>query len=141
MFGLLIIWNSPAAYVVGVAGVGFSLYAMAYAEETFLRRKFGAQYVAYCARVNRFVPDLRGLRSTMARFHFDWRRVVRKEYGTTFTWTTTAIVLVVLEHVIWDGGAGMRRTAVPGAVVWLCLAALWGVARWMKKSGRLNSPS
>ena len=139
LLGLLIIWNSPAAYLLGVSAVGLSLYAMASAEERFLHRKFGARYVAYCRRVNRFVPDLRGLRGTVARFQFDWRRVIRKEYGTTFSWTTTVVVLVVLERTTWDSRADLRSAAALGAVAWLCLAALWGTARWMKKSGRLSA--
>src|SRR5262245_1685501 len=49
--GLLIVWNSVPAYVVGLVVVGGSLYAMAYAEEAFLSRRFGAQYDAYCRRV------------------------------------------------------------------------------------------
>src|SRR5215468_7507223 len=134
LLGLMLIWNSPWAYVFGVGGVGLSLFAMASAEETFLRGKFGAEYDAYCARVNRFVPDLRGLRQTMAGFQFDWKRVVRKEYGTTFSWTTTAAVLIVLEHVIWDGVSGARATIIRVGMAWLCVAALWGFARWMKKN-------
>ncbi len=138
--GLMLIWNSPWAYILGVGGVGFSLFSMAYAEEAFLRRKFGAEYDAYCARVNRFVPDLRGIGQTIARFEFDWKRVVRKDYGTTFTWTTTALLLIVLQHVIWEGVSGALAVAVPAAAVWLCLAVLWSVVRRMKKSKRLVSP-
>lgn len=137
--GLMLIWNAPAAYVIGLGGVGLSLFAMATAEEDFLARKFGADYVAYCQRVNRFVPRLQGLRETLSRFHFDWKRVVRKEYGTTFSWTTTALVLIVLEHVEWEGLGEARATIVAAAVAWLILAVLWGTARWMKKTKRLMS--
>jgi protein-S-isoprenylcysteine O-methyltransferase Ste14 len=140
LLGLMMIWNSPGAYVIGMGGVGLSLFAMASAEEAFLRRKFGAAYEAYCARVNRFVPNFRGLRQTLADFHFDWKRVLRKEYGTTFSWTTTAVVLIILEHLEWDRWADARGVVIRAALAWLCLAALWGVARWMKKTRRLVSP-
>ncbi|MGH7789361.1 MAG: methyltransferase family protein [Candidatus Binatia bacterium] len=138
--GLMLIWNSPAAYVVVVGLVALSLWAMASAEEAFLARKFGAEYTAYCARVNRFVPDLRGLRATIAGFRFDWKRVVRKEYGTTFTWTTTAVVLIVTAHLIWEPAAEAAATVATMALAWLCLAARGGTARGMKKSRRLVSP-
>lgn len=138
--GLLIIWNSPWAYVIAGGSVALSLFSMAYAEETFLLGKFGPEYAAYCQRVNRFVPDLRGLRQTLARFDFDWKRVLRKDYGTALSWTTTALLLMVLEHVWWDGAAGARAIAVPAGLAWLCVVAFWAVARWMKKSGRLISP-
>ena len=114
------IWNAPAAYLFGLGGVGLSLYAMARAEEDFLQRKFGADYVAYCQRVNRFLPRLRGLRQTIARFDFDWKRVVRKEYGPTFSCGTIAIVLIVMEHVEWKGsGAQARRSRQGRSAGWL----------------------
>jgi protein-S-isoprenylcysteine O-methyltransferase Ste14 len=138
--GLMMIWNAPAGYLFGLGGVGVSLYAMARAEEDFLQRKFGADYVAYCQRVNRFLPRLRGLGATIARFDFDWKRVVRKEYGTTFSCGTIAIVLIVMEHVEWEGVRAAGATITTAAIVWLCLAGLWGVARWAKKSRRLKSP-
>ena len=140
LLGLMMIWNSPGAYVIGMGAVGLSLFAMASAEEAFLRRKFGAAYEAYCARVNRFVPNFRGLRQTLAGFQFGWKRVVRKEYGTTFSWTTTAVVLIIAEHVEWNGVAGARNVAIGAGIAWLGLAALWGFARWMKKTRRLVSP-
>jgi hypothetical protein len=88
--------------------------------------------------VPRFIPRLRGLRATLSRFSFDWKRVVRKEYGTTFSWTTTALALLALERVHWDGS----RSATLGvlAAMWLILALLWMTARWLKRTRRLLSP-
>lgn len=139
LVGLMMIWNSPLGYVVA-ATLATGLFCMARAEEVFLRRKFGAAFDDYCARVPRFIPNLRGLRQTLAGFSFDWKRVVRKEYGTTFSWTTTAVLLLMLERITWDGVAGAAPALGRLAVVWLLLAACWGTARWMKKSKRLVSP-
>lgn len=138
--GLMIIWSSPWALVIGVGLVGLTLFAMASAEEAFLARKFGADYVAYCRRVNRFVPNLHGLWRTIRGFDFDWKRVIRKDYGTTFTWMSTALVLIALKHAILDTPSQALGTATAAAVAWVCVAALWGMARWMKKSRRLVSP-
>jgi protein-S-isoprenylcysteine O-methyltransferase Ste14 len=139
LVGLMMIWNSPWGYLLA-ATLATGLFCMARAEEVFLRRKFGAAFDDYCARVPRFVPNLRGIRQTLAGFSFDWKRVVRKEYGTTFSWTTTAVLLLMLERVTWDGLSGAAPALARLAGVWLLLAALWGTARWMKKTRRLVSP-
>src|SRR5215217_118072 len=42
----------------------FIYQAIVLAEENFLRGKFGAQFDAYCSRVNRWVPNLKGISKT-----------------------------------------------------------------------------
>jgi protein-S-isoprenylcysteine O-methyltransferase Ste14 len=113
---------------------------MAYAEETFLRGKFGREYDTYSASVPRFVPRLRGLGATASRFAFDWKRVVRKEYGTTFSWTTAALGFLALERVHWDGVHAATPALGVLAAVWLVIALLWFTARRLKQSRRLVSP-
>jgi len=139
LIGLMMIWNSPFGYTV-TALLGFGLFSMAYAEETFLRARFGLEYEAYSARVPRFVPRLRGLRDTLSRFTFDWKRVVRKEYGTTFSWTTAALALLALERVRWDGPREATSALCVLGATWLIIALLWMTARRLKQSRRLVSP-
>ena len=136
--GLMMIWNSPWGYLVA-ALLAIGLFCMARAEEVFLRRKFGPAFDDYCARVPRFIPNLRGLGATLAKFSFDWKRVLRKEYGTTFSWTTTAVILSIVERLRWDGAAAASPAIGRLLVLWLLLAAAWGTARWMKKTRRLVS--
>jgi phospholipid methyltransferase len=137
--GLLIMWNSPWAYLVVLTILAVSLGSIVRAEEQFLQGRFGAEYAAYCARVPRFVPNFRGFRETLAQFDFDWRRLVRKEYGTTFAWITVALGVFVMEKASWRGfAAAMPRAEVAGAL-WLLTAALWATARWLKKSHRIDS--
>jgi protein-S-isoprenylcysteine O-methyltransferase Ste14 len=139
LVGLMMIWNSPLGYAVA-ALLGFGLFSMACAEETFLRAKFGREYDAYAARVPRFIPRLRGLRETLSRFSFDWKRVVRKEYGTTFSWITTAVALLALERIRWDGLVGATAALRLLAPTWLGVALLWVTARRLKQTRRLVSP-
>lgn len=138
--GLSMIWNAPALYLAVCCLAGVSLFSMVLAEEDFLRRKFGSEFDAYCARVNRFVPRLTGLRATLAGFQFDWKRVVRKEYGTTFTWVSMAIVLFGLERLVWFGPHQAAPVFLRGFLVWLGVFVIYLFTRWMKKSHRLESP-
>jgi hypothetical protein len=118
--------------------VALSLLAMAIAEEMFLQRS-SAPTMRPIARACRFVPRLRGLRRRSTT-SLRWKRVLRKEYGTTFSWMTTALGLVVLEHLEWQGAFAAASTVRAAALAWLVVAALWGSARWMKKTRRLVSP-
>ena len=106
-------------------------------EEEFLKGKFGSEYEDYCRRVNRFLPRLHGLRATLAGLHFDWRRVVRKEYGTTFAWISVALLLIGWEQLHWYGSAAYG-TVRWLAVAWLVVVSLYSVARWLKKTRRLH---
>ena len=69
---------------------------------------------------------------------FDWPRVVRKEYGSTFAWITAVIALLVWERVAVEGEASVRPDLGTYGIAWLAAFALWGVARFLKKTKRLG---
>jgi protein-S-isoprenylcysteine O-methyltransferase Ste14 len=138
--GLSLICNATLGYVVVLPIVAFVLLAIVTAEERYLERRFGADYTAYCRRVNRFIPRLGGLRATTSGMQFDWKRVLRKEYGATFAWLSTAFGLMMWERwsrLGWAGAAPQLRV-----LLWAYLAVpiAYAVVRWLKKSGRLSSP-
>jgi protein-S-isoprenylcysteine O-methyltransferase Ste14 len=138
--GLLLIWNSPWAYLIILPSFGVALRSIVRAEEEFLSGRFGAEYTEYCARVPRFVPRFRGFRQTLGQFDFDWRRVIRSEYGTTFGLLSMILALFVLEKIHWHGlEAALVRVRV-AAALWLLSAGLWASARWAKKAGWMKSP-
>lgn len=140
LLGLALIYNAPLVYLVGLPACVGGLWAIVRSEEEFLRGKFGAEYDDYCRTVNRFLPDIRGLRQTLSGMHFDWRRVLRKEYGTTFAWISTAIVFMGFERVSWHGLAQSTPALRTLGSVWLALGVCYLAVRWLKKSGRLASP-
>ena len=138
--GLSLIYNSPWVYLVVLPAVAFSLLAIVTAEERYLGRRFGAAYADYCRTVNRFVPGLRGLRTTLRGMHFDWRRVLRKEYGTTFAWVSAAFFLLAWQQIVrlgWSAGQPALRWLL---CLYVPVPLAYGYVRWLKKSGRLQSP-
>jgi protein-S-isoprenylcysteine O-methyltransferase Ste14 len=137
--GLMMIWNAPGAYAL-LAVAGLALFSMSRAEDLFLSRKFGAAFDEYAARVPRFLPNLHGLGATLARFTFDWKRVIRKEYGTTFAFASCVVALMALQWIEWEGRAGLTHALTVLLPVWLVIVAAWATARWMKKTRRLASP-
>lgn len=138
--GLMVIYNSFWAYVIVLPLFLFSVLSIIKAEETFLRGRFGEEYDAYCVRVNRFFPDLHGLRETLNGMTFDWRRVMRKEYGTTFAWLTGAFLFLIWERWWRIGDAESSEQIRTLFCAYLPIVAAWGGVRFLKKTGRLRSP-
>jgi protein-S-isoprenylcysteine O-methyltransferase Ste14 len=136
--GLALIYNSPLLYLVGLPLCIVALLSIVRAEEDFLRARFGTEYEAYCRNVNRFLPDIRGLGATLSRMRFDWRRVLRKEYGTTFAWVSAALVFIAVEQITWHGVTASHAALLSMGGGWLAVALCYAAVRWLKKSGRLN---
>ena len=136
LFGLLVVWNSVAGYLIGIPFFGLGYIAIVAAEEAFLRKKFGPQYDAYRARVPRWGIRLSGLRQSMEGMTFNWSRVVVKEYGSAAYWIAGVCVLMILDSLPWSAHRTLHVALVAtiGVVV-----VLWGTARWLKKSRRLKA--
>jgi protein-S-isoprenylcysteine O-methyltransferase Ste14 len=134
--GLAIVHGGWAMYLVGMPFMVLAYMAVVRAEEEHLRSRFGDAYVRYCARVPRWIPSLAGLRTTLRGARMDWRRVVRKEYGTPFAWMSGMLVLLCIEHPTADPISAPELQVVVTA--WIVLALLYCVARWMKLTGRLG---
>jgi protein-S-isoprenylcysteine O-methyltransferase Ste14 len=133
--GIAIMVNAQILYWVGIPLVLFAYAAIIAAEENYLRGKFGPDYNDYCRRVNRLWPNLRGFSTSIQDMEFSWRRVIVKEYNTTFAWVTVAILLKmwVLSTVVADATA-----ASVASYAWLLLpmAVLYAVTRRYKKASR-----
>lgn len=133
--GLLIVHNNPAVYVLGGLFFGFAYVSIVASEEAFLRAKFGAEYEAYCARVNRWLPDFRRLGAAREGMAFNWRRPLLKDYGSAVGWLAAMIVLLARERALWADGAAW---AAPYLAALLALVAAAALVRWLKKSKRLT---
>lgn len=136
--GLLLVWNSPVAYALGVPFFAVGYVAIVAAEEAFLRGKFGAQYDAYCATVPRWGLRLRGLRASVADMTFNWSRVLVKEYGSAAYWMAGICLLQLADSLAYQPWRArpVYHAALAAAVP--VVAVLWGIARWLKKSRRVT---
>lgn len=138
--GLMLIFNAPLMYAVGVPFFLFAYFSIVAAEENFLRGKFGEAYEHYCAQVPRFLLSLKGITKTFSNMKYNLKRVVRKDYGSIYASTLGAILIM-----IWERRTHLEvadtRGQVQGLVALLIAASLgYIVARVLKKTGRLNSP-
>jgi len=134
ILGLALASNSWVFALVGVPLALAMHRAIVAAEEHFLRGRFGAEFDAYCARVSRWVPMLKGLRATIAGMQFDRRRVLVKEYAKPFDWLS-AIALIALVNLWRAGELGGREwlIALMLAVIGIRFA-FWVAARRIANS-------
>lgn len=135
--GLFLVLNSTLGYLVGVPFFFIAYLSLTVAEEEFLRKQFGAEYEEYFRSVNRYFPSPRGLGVTMRSMSFNWKRLIRKEYGSTFIWITAAMALMVWEVAARHGWASVGPRARILAPMWAVVIAGYALARYLKKSGRL----
>ena len=138
--GLFLVLNSRLGYAVGVPFFYLAYLSITLAEEDYLHREFGDRYDAYRRSVNRFVPSLHGLGATMRSMSFDWGRLVRKEYGSTFIWITTVLGLLLWEGAARHGWSAVGHRAWVLGSTWIVALAGYLLARYLKKTGRLSAP-
>lgn len=137
--GLFIIFNSPAVYLIGIPFVLLVYASIVAAEEEYLRRKFGSEYADYCRQVNRWLPEFRGLRRTMQGMTFSWRRVVLREYGSTYAWVSGVLVLLAYQSLAHSTYQREQTRLTALASMWIAATILWAVVRYLKLSDRLRA--
>jgi protein-S-isoprenylcysteine O-methyltransferase Ste14 len=135
LVGLAAIFDSRWMAFAALPAALLALASIVAAEERVLAQTFGERYRQYRARVPRFVPRRR-VQGRSSR-PTDWRRALRKEYGTMFAATSTALALLAAKNLARFGSFGHRRGPVLLGT-WLVLAGTWAALRHMKRTGRLN---
>jgi protein-S-isoprenylcysteine O-methyltransferase Ste14 len=133
--GVGILSNSVIYLVLLIPLFLLIYHAIVLAEEHFLSAKFGKSFEAYCKRVNRWVPDLRGLSATFRSMEFKWKRWILKEYNTQYVWLSGIVLILLLKYPqLTDYNASLRNrlllTLIP------LLLALYLLVRYLKKSGK-----
>jgi|SRR6185436_4091001 protein-S-isoprenylcysteine O-methyltransferase Ste14 len=130
--------NSRLFLAVALPFFVFAYWAIIAAEENWLRNKFGQEFDAYCARVNRLLPRLSGFRETLKGMHFNWRRLITAEYGSAYLWMA-AIPLVTLKNAWMNDRYYSDKGVTVAAWSLLAVATLaYLLARLLKKSGALR---
>lgn len=135
---LLLMLDNVAAFFVGAAVVVATYVAIVAAEERYLRAQFGADYDAYCRRVNRWVPVLNGLRATLRDSRFNWQRVLLKEFSSFYGWVSAAFAIEFASS--WLAGDLGEMDVVLYAAVFVVATLCFLAIRVAKAAGRLRLP-
>jgi protein-S-isoprenylcysteine O-methyltransferase Ste14 len=137
--GLGVASNSLVFMVIFLPVFLFFYQAIVMAEENFLANKFGEQYAEYCRKVNRWIPALQGIGKTVRSMTFKWRRVVIREYNSTYIWMS-GVVLIIMKHFYFNDDRFDFTANLPLlAGILVALLCLYLFARYLKKSKVLVS--
>jgi protein-S-isoprenylcysteine O-methyltransferase Ste14 len=137
VLGYLALAGNPYGLLAGAAFFTFAYAAIIAAEEGYLLGRFGEEYRAYCARVPRLLPRLRGLRATLRPLAFDWKKVAAKEYGTLYLTLMLSLAIVSYRSLrsdgLWAHLPALLAVAAAGTVAYVA-------ARVLKKRGAWRRP-
>jgi len=135
--GLGVVADSTVFYFIGIPFFVLSYMAIIKAEESYLSGKFGEEYREYCGRVNSLIPDLSGIRTTLESMTFNWRRLLVKEYGTTYAWITVMILLIVKNQYVHYGHEVSRPVLWIASSSFIAVTIFYALVRYLKKTERL----
>lgn len=138
--GLGLIYGSPWVYFFVIPFFAFVYLSIITTEEIYLRSRFEKAYEDYAKRVNRFWPNFRGIRESLKHFQYDWKRAIRKDYGTFFA-TLFGVIAIPLWKLYYLYGFSEKKNTIlilvmlipPGFCLYLLI-------RFLKLTGRLSSP-
>lgn len=138
--GLVMIHGSPWAYFAAIPFISFTYLSIVVTEENYLRGHFAAEYEAYCRRVNRFIPNFGGLKKSLNQFRYDWRKALRKDYGTFFGALVGCYATSLWKRYYFYGFPQPKSEVLIQVLVFVLILVCYGAVRYLKKSGRLRSP-
>jgi protein-S-isoprenylcysteine O-methyltransferase Ste14 len=139
LVGLGIASNSLLFMAVFTPLFLFFWQAIVLAEENYLRDKFGEQYNDYCKRVNRWLINPNGLGATLGSMEFKWKRVIIREYNSTYIWMTGAVLIVMKHFYFHDDRFDFKKNLPTFISILILLLLLYLFARYLKKSRKLVS--
>jgi protein-S-isoprenylcysteine O-methyltransferase Ste14 len=136
-FGLLVFYGSAAALIIGGIFYLYLYLSITLAEEQFLHGKFGVAYEDYMREVPRYLINFAGMGKTLEGMKYDWRRLIRKEYGTTFSCVATLLGLLAWKSYLTLGRLNARLDRDLAIIAGFAFLG-WATARIMKKRGLLG---
>lgn len=137
--GMGMMYGSMWIYALVIPFFAFVYLSIVVTEEDYLKKRFGQGFEAYCKKVNRFIPNFSGFGKTLSEFSYDWKKAIRKDYGTFFG-------VLIGCYIIWlrkmQYSYGVTFTGNKTFLLLLPLvivALLYSWVRVLKKRGSLRS--
>jgi len=139
--GVGIVYGSPWVYFAVIPFFAYVYLSIVVTEESYLRVKFGKAYEEYEKKVNRFIPDFRGLRSSLSGFDYNWKRALRKDYGTLFALIGGLLFISIWKDLYLFGFHERRREILIRLSLVVPFALCYFFVRYLKLTKRLVADS
>ncbi|NNE75678.1 MAG: hypothetical protein HKN31_01245 [Pricia sp.] len=136
IIGMSILSNSVFAVLIMIPLFIFIYQAIIRAEEAYLRNAYGKGFATYCANVNRWVPELKGIGKTFKENDFNLKKVAYKEYNTTYLWTLGATLLLGYNTQWFKLNLNLKNEGIYFLIVIAILTTLYFTIRFFKKRER-----
>ncbi|MEX2595104.1 MAG: isoprenylcysteine carboxylmethyltransferase family protein [Anditalea sp.] len=133
LVGVGILSNSLIYVCVFIPLFLFIYQSIILAEENFLRKKFGQTFNDYCARVSRWLINLKGMGKTFKNMNFNTKRWILKEYNTQFVWLAGIVLILLFKYPQLTDDDIQTRNILIIAII-LLLGIFYLYVRYMKKS-------
>ena len=136
IIGLSIFSNSLLSVLILIPLFIFIYQSIVIAEEDFLKLKFKEDYKDYCNKVNRWIPKMSGLSKTFSENEFKLKKIIYKEYNTTFVWTFGATLLFAYNNFKIKGDLQPDLVYYYSTLVFL--SSIYLITRFFKKREQRN---
>lgn len=134
LLGIAVLANSALYLGLFIPVFLFIYQAIVQAEESFLKGKFGADYIDYCQRVNRWLPNLSGFNDTLQHVAFRWQRPVVKEISSVYVWLIGIEAILFFKYPeLINGGRELRNQVFLSSLI--ASTTLYLGIRHLKKIG------
>jgi len=135
--GMALSTCSPVIYGLIIPFFLFVYQAIVSAEEHFLRNKFGAEYEAYRARVNRFIPSVRLLPEAFSGMRYNGVLALRHDLSTLAGLAIGLIALPVWRTYFLEGLPEAQTAAVRAVVLSSAVGLVYAPLLYLKRHKRL----
>jgi protein-S-isoprenylcysteine O-methyltransferase Ste14 len=143
--GNFFMWLGPVLFLRSVVFAGFFVLVywlyyerIMFAEEQFLRRKFGDIYDKWSEKVSAVIPGLKGFKKPS--LHFSFKNVLKREYNSFVNIFLIFTVLDLFRNYFLSERIYITPQwiyiSVPGGVIWLVIRIIYKKTRWLQVEGR-----
>jgi protein-S-isoprenylcysteine O-methyltransferase Ste14 len=138
--GMGVASNSVLFFYTITPVIIFVYIAIVAAEENFLRNKFGEAYDRYTQDVNRWLPNLKGIGKTFSEHRFAWKRVILKEYNSTYTGTLLGLALIAKAIYENPERYGSLEEKIPTfGIIVVAVTFFYLLIKFLKKTKRMKA--